>query len=96
MSDAYVDFQDEQLDILRHWCPQHFVTHNLMVFNYDLINYFDLAADLDFVSWDNYQRMQWTLGIPIRPSWPALGHDTMRGLKGRNFWVMEQQSGSGG
>ncbi len=30
------------------------------------------------------------------PSWPALGHDTMRGLKGKNFWVMEQQSGSGG
>ena len=96
MSDTYVRFQDEQLDILRHWCPQHFITHNLMGFNYDLINYFDLAADLDFVTWDNYQRMQWTLGVPIVPSWPALGHDTMRGLKGKNFWVMEQQSGSGG
>ena len=96
MSDTYVGFQDEQLDILRHWCPQHFVTHNLMGFNYDLINYFDLSADLDFVTWDNYQRMQWTLGVPIVPSWPALGHDTMRGLKGSNFWVMEQQSGSGG
>ncbi len=96
MSDTYVRFQDEQLEILRQWCPQHFVTHNLMGFNYDLINYFDLSADLDFVTWDNYQRMQWTLGVPIVPSWPALGHDTMRGLKGKNFWVMEQQSGSGG
>ncbi len=67
-----------------------------MGFNYDLINYFDLSADLDFVTWDNYQRMQWTLGMPISPSWPALGHDTMRGVKGKNFWVMEQQSGSGG
>ena len=30
------------------------------------------------------------------PSWAALGHDTMRGLKGKNYWVMEQQSGGGG
>ena len=96
ISDCYVRFQNEQYEILHHWCPHHFVTHNLMGFNYELINYFELSNDLDFVAWDNYQRMQWTMGLPITPSGPALSHDTMRSLKQKPFWVMEQQSGSGG
>ena len=32
----------------------------------------------------------------FQPSGPALGHDTMRGLKCQNFWMMEQQAGPGG
>ncbi len=96
-SDAYVEFQQEQIDVLRATCPQHFITHNFMGFGYDRINYFDLARRLDFVSWDNYQRMQWTMqsGV-IDPAAGALAADTMRGLKQKNFWVMEQQAGSGG
>lgn len=96
LSDVYVDFQREQVQILRQHCPKHFVTHNLMGFRYDKLNYFDLSIDLDFVTWDNYRRMQWTLGQPVIPSTAALAHATMRGLKGKNFWVMEQQAGPGG
>jgi beta-galactosidase len=95
-SDSYVGYQRMQLDILRQACPDHFITHNLMGFKYDKINYYDLARDLDFVSWDNYQRMQWTMGEGVEPSRGALAADTMRGLKRQGFWVMEQQSGSGG
>ena len=96
MSDSYVTFQREQVEILRRLCPDHFITHNLMGIGYDRLNYFDLAADLDFVSWDNYRRMQWTFQPEVRPSDAALAHATMRGLKQQNFWVMEQQAGAGG
>ena len=30
-------------------CPDHFITHNLMGFGYDRLNYFDLARNLDFL-----------------------------------------------
>jgi beta-galactosidase len=96
MSDAYVAFQHEQVEILRHTCPEHFITHNLMGVGYDKLDYFDLAADLDFVSWDNYRRMQWTFHPHVNPSEAALSHAAMRGLKQKNFWVMEQQGGPGG
>jgi beta-galactosidase len=96
MSHQYVAFQREQIDILHNRCPDHFITHNLMGSGYDRLNYFDLAADLDFVSWDNYRRMQWTFQPEVRPSEAALAHTTMRGLKHKNFWVMEQQAGAGG
>lgn len=96
MSDAYVRFQQEQVDILRAACPNHFVTHNFMGFGFDQLNYFDLARTLDFVAWDNYPRGAWQLEQEVDPAKMALGHATMRGLKGRTFWLMEQQSGSGG
>jgi beta-galactosidase len=96
MSDAHVRFQQEQVDILRQSCPHHFVTHNFMGFGFDQINYFDLAQPLDFVAWDNYLRTGWRLAQDADIARSALGHDTMRGLKGKNFWLMEQQSGSGG
>ncbi|HET9589935.1 MAG TPA: beta-galactosidase, partial [Anaerolineales bacterium] len=95
-SDSYVAYQQMQIDILRAQCPGHFITHNLMGFKYDRLNYFDLARNLDFVAWDIYPRMQWTMEQGVDPSANALNHDTMRGLKGRNFWVMEQQAGPGG
>jgi beta-galactosidase len=67
-----------------------------MGFKYPNLNYFDMAVDLDFVSWDNYWRMQWNIDAPPAPSFAALNHDAMRGLKKQSFWVMEQQSGGGG
>ncbi|NIS79265.1 MAG: cellulase family glycosylhydrolase [Anaerolineales bacterium] len=96
MSDVYVTYQDLQMNILREKCPKHFITHNFMGFKYKNLNYFDLAKNLDFVSWDNYARMQWTMDADVDPSNAALNHDAMRGLKKQNFWVMEQQSGPGG
>jgi beta-galactosidase len=96
MSDSYRDYQKFQIDILRQICPQHFITHNLMGFKYKQLNYYDNSADLDFVSWDNYLRMQWNLQSTVDPTQAALAHDSMRGLKKQNFWVMEQQSGGGG
>jgi beta-galactosidase len=95
-SDSYVAYQQIQIDILRARCLGHFITHNLMGFKYDRLNYFDLARNLDFVAWDIYPRMQWTMENGVDPSSNALNHDTMRGLKSKNIWVMEQQAGPGG
>lgn len=89
-SDAQVDYQRGQIELLRAANPHWFVTHNLMGLFRD-IHYFDLAADLDFVSWDNYP-----FGTGEDYFRAALAHDVMRGLKERNFWVMEQASGPGG
>jgi beta-galactosidase len=95
-SDSYVAFQQKQIDILRSHCPEHFITHNMMGFAYDQIDYFALARPLDLVSWDNYPRLQWNMHTESDPVLPALGHDTMRGLKRQPFWVMEQQAGPAG
>lgn len=94
-SDAYVAYQQIHIDILREKCPGHLITHNFMGFNYDGLNYYDLAHPLDLVSWDNYPLGFW-LPDPADSCGPALGHDTMRGLKQQNFWVMEQQAGPSG
>jgi beta-galactosidase len=96
MSDTYCDFQKLQIDILRQHYPTHFITHNLMGFGYSQLNYFDLAADLDHVSWDIYPRHQWDMTADVEPARAALSCTAMRGLKKQNYWVMEQQSGGGG
>jgi len=94
-SDTYVRYQQMQISILRKYSQQP-ITHNFMGFSYNKINYYDLAAPLDFVSWDNYLRVFWDMKAEIDPSRAALGHDTMRGLRKENFWIMEQQAGPTG
>jgi beta-galactosidase len=67
-----------------------------MGFNYDKLNYFDFARDLDVVGFDSYPRSQWSFSDKVDPSLLALNYSTMRGLKQKNFWMLEQQAGSGG
>jgi beta-galactosidase len=90
-SDANVSYQRLQVEILRQICPSHFVTHNLMGEQFQELNYFDLARDLDFVSWDNYPDFH-----RAGPAQLAFSHTRMRGWKGTSFWVMEQESGPPG
>jgi beta-galactosidase len=86
-----VRFQHEQVEILREVCPHHFATHNFMgLFN--TLDYYDLAEDLDHVSWDNYP----VWGKPEIHYGAGMAADVMRGLKRKNFWIMEQTAGPGG
>lgn len=96
-SDSYVRFQRMQIDAVREACPEAVITHNMMGFAYDKIDYFDLAQDIDVVSWDNYQRNQFH-GLRAEADWgaSALSNDAMRGLKRKNIWVVEQQAGPAG
>jgi len=83
-----VRFQQEQVDILRRTCSGHFITHNLMGLAPD-VNYFDLAAPLDFASFDNYP----VWGAPAIRYEASLAADLMRGVRRKNFWIMEQTAG---
>ncbi|MHC4917376.1 MAG: beta-galactosidase, partial [Planctomycetota bacterium] len=86
-----VRFQRDQVRILRELCPNHFTTHNFMGLFSDL-NYYHLAEDLDLVSWDNYA----VWDKPTISYGSAAAADIMRGLKRKNFWIMEQTAGPGG
>jgi beta-galactosidase len=86
-----VRFQHDQVAILRAAAPGHFITHNFMGLFSDL-NYYDLAAELDHVCWDNYP----VWGAPHAMTGAAAAADVMRGLKRQNFWIMEQTAGPGG
>lgn len=86
-----VRFQRDQIDRVRAHCPNHFVTHNMMGL-FPELNYYDLGEDLDFVGWDSY---------PIRFEdsvryGASCAGDLMRGVKKKNYWIMEQTAGPPG
>ena len=95
-SESYARYQQMQIDLLRALTPDKPLTHNFMEFSSDQINYFDLARNLDFVSLDLYPRGFWSPQIAPQPADLALDLDAARGLKQKNFWMMEQQSGPSG
>ena len=88
-----IQFQADQVKIIRKICPQHFVTHNLMGFHTG-INYYDFAKDLDFVAFDNYPI--WGGGLPYINYGSAASADLMRSIKNKNFLIMEQTAGPHG
>jgi beta-galactosidase len=91
-SDLIADFARMQIDIIRGQCPGQFVTHNMMGYA-EKVNYFDLSEGLDFASQDQYPMGYWMSEEEKSPSSLASALDLIRGVKHRNFWVMEQQAG---
>lgn len=85
-SDSWIRFQKMQIDILRKYSPGRWVTHNFMIRHWSL-DYWKLAEDLDFVSYDNYPH-----GLR-NPAEVAMNLDLMYSLKRQPFWIMEQQPG---
>jgi beta-galactosidase len=81
-------FLAAQVDILRAVKPRWFVTHNMMGLD-PTISYYELGRDLDFVSWDNYP----ALSRSSQPYAASMAADLMRGVKRKNFWIMEQTAG---
>ncbi len=84
-TDSFRQYQQLQIDILRERAPGQFITHNYMPFHSRELDFYDLAAPLDFVSWDNYHFYGAT------PALVAATHDLYWGMQARNYWVMEQQ-----
>ncbi|MFF0011746.1 beta-galactosidase [Streptomyces sp. NPDC005374] len=71
-------------EVIRTHDPVTPVTTNFMGM-FRPLDYHRWAPHLDFASWDSYP----PLDAP--PTWTALAHDLMRGLKdGAPFWLMEQ------
>lgn len=87
-SDSKTEFQDEQIQVIRQQGSLP-ITHNFMG-HFGEIDYFRYGKNLDFISWDNYVNNMW--GKSSYQS-VSMAHDLTRGIKRKNFWVMEQQSG---
>ncbi|MBZ0316881.1 MAG: beta-galactosidase [Anaerolineae bacterium] len=85
-SNTWERFQRRQIEILRPLSPGRWITHNFMIRHWSL-DYWKLAEDLDFVSYDNYPH---GMSGPIET---ALNLDLMHSFKRQTFWVMEQQPG---
>ncbi len=93
MTDVYRRFQAEQIAAIRaHAASQQWITHNFVSWKvpgwWFPVDYHTIAADIDLASWDNY-----VITGHLDPLDNGLEHDLMRGLKRRNFWVMETQPG---
>ncbi len=88
-SDAVIEFQREQVAILRAAQPNWWITHNGL---FDHIDYNKFATDLDFLSVDLYP------GFSEQPAgfvWSATTAERTRAASG-TFIVPEQQAGAGG
>lgn len=94
-SELIVDFHRFQSAIIRERSEGQFITHNMMGFA-DLVNYFDLARDLDFASHDQYLTGFWQKAADRSTHRDAAALDLIAGLKRQSFWIMEQQAGMTG
>ncbi len=91
VSDQTCDFLRQEAAAIKAVCPEIPVTANLMYDYYD-INYFDLAKEMDVVSWDSYP--DWHKGDDVyRGCETAFQHTMFRSLKGKPFMLMESAPG---
>jgi beta-galactosidase len=85
-TDVWASYVENQASAIRaHKSPAQFVTTNSMNWN-DSFDQYKVHAGLDIAAWDEY--------IPSgHPDWPtyAAQHDSVRGYKGKNFWIMETE-----
>jgi len=101
-SDSVVEYNRLQADLLRDIDDDWFLTHNFMG-HFPTLDAYDVADDLDLVSWDSYptgfvqdRRSDDPTVAELRAGDPdqiGLDHDIYRGALERPFWVMEQQPG---
>jgi beta-galactosidase len=86
-SDSATDFLNEQVQIIRRYRPNDFLTHNGVFKN---INYYDFSRNLDIYAFDNYPTFddspRFLTGAKLT---------LVRGFNGR-FMIMEQLTGPSG
>ena len=103
-SDMIREFQRLQVDVLRQLSPGRQITHNFMA-GFTDFEHFELAADLDFASWDAYP-LGFLASFPFfseehrkhylrsgDPDYGPFHHDLYRACGRGRWWVMEQQPG---
>lgn len=92
VSHQHVDFCGAEIQAIRDAGGVKPATTNLM-YNFETINYHELAKVLDIISWDNYP--QWHKGSDARIAMDSgMQHDIMRSLKKENFLLMESCPGA--
>ncbi len=90
-NESIAAFQQIQVDLLRQHCPNHFLTHNTWEAWLPL-DYPKLFEPLDVAAADYYPstHSEHSAAAPYKG---ALYLDQTRGIKRRNFWVLEQLTG---
>ncbi len=102
-SDEVVQFNREQVEILREHSPGRDITHNFMGF-FTEFDHHDVGRDLDVATWDSYPlgflEQFWfsreEKSEYLRQGHPdiaAFHHDLYRGCSNGRWGVMEQQPG---
>ena len=103
-SDQVVEFNDEQVEIIRRESPGRFITHNFMGF-FTEFDHYKVSKSLDVASLDSYPigfTQMFFLNAQEKHLWAEVGHpdipsfhyDLYRGMcKDNKWWVMEQQPG---
>ena len=89
ISDTWADYQQNQIDAIRKYAdPRQFITTNFMGF-FEGFDQYVVSRALDLAAWDDYVGEG-----QVNPDMNGLTHDLNRGLKHKNFWVMETQPGA--
>ncbi|MBX6361402.1 MAG: beta-galactosidase [Acidobacterium ailaaui] len=90
VSDVWLHFENNQIDVLRaQIAPWQFITTNIGGLAWsDRWDHYTIAHPLDLASWDDYVGQG-----QVDPYKDGAMHDLIRGLKQKNFWVMEAQPG---
>lgn len=89
ISDTWADYQQNQIDAIRKYPdPRQFITTNFMGF-FEGFDQYVVSRALDLAAWDDYVGEG-----QVNPDMNGLTHDLNRGLKHKNFWVMETQPGA--
>lgn len=90
-------FAKQQIDLVKeHKGAKQQITHNFSGGFFDKA--YDLntmAAELDFAAYDNYP-VWGGLREPMAPAHIAMAHDYIRGLKNKNYWILEELMGAQG
>lgn len=86
---AWTSYQQNQIDAIReHAEPRQFITGNFMGYGFGAFDHYIITRPLTFVAWDDY------VGTGhLDPDANGISHDTMRGFKRENIWVIETQPG---
>lgn len=91
------DYAKFQVEIIKKFKGKHQnVTTNIAGGFFD--KYFDheeTVSSMDFASYDNYP-VWGGLKEPVEPCETALAQDFIRGLKNKNFWIVEELMGAQG
>ncbi|MGB6199444.1 MAG: beta-galactosidase [Candidatus Acidiferrales bacterium] len=90
VSDVWRDFAQNQAAAIRvHADPRQFITTNIGGLGWsDRWDHYVVTRDLDLAAWDDYVGQG-----HLEPYKDGAMHDLIRGLKQKNFWVMETQPG---
>lgn len=93
-SNSTVDYVEFQRELIHRLDGKALITTNNWLCE-NMPDFYDVFEKLDFVSYDNYPAA--VLPADTEELYSHAFHlDLMRGIKGKNFWIMEQLSGSVG